>query len=86
MRVEFYKEGQPLEAWTRPNLAFVDEREHSSPLGTVNIPPHESRQRAISVAPGRDDIRQELQKADRAVFVARIGGVEYHRLDLTPPW
>jgi hypothetical protein len=64
----------------------VDERERSSLLGPVNIPPHESRQQTISVTPGRDDITRELHKADRAVFVARIGGVDYHRLDLTPPW
>jgi hypothetical protein len=51
MRVEFYKEDKPLEAWTRPNLAFVDEREHSSPLGPVNIPPHESRQRTDQCDP-----------------------------------
>jgi hypothetical protein len=53
--------------WTCPNLAFVDGRERSSPLGPVNIPPHESRQWMIRVTPGRDDITRELHKADRAV-------------------
>jgi hypothetical protein len=83
MRVEFYKEGEPLEDWARPNVAVVDEREQSSPL---NIPPHESRQLTIIVTPGRDDIIRELQKADEAVFVARIEGGEDQRLQLTPPW
>jgi hypothetical protein len=86
MRVEFYKESQPLEEWARPLVEFVDERDQKSPLGPVNLPPHQREQRTISATPGRDDIVRELQKADRAVFVASIDGVGDKRVELTPPW
>ena len=57
-----------------------------SPVGPVNIPPQLHEQRMISVTPGRADIVRELQKADRAVFVASIDGVGDKRVELTPPW
>jgi hypothetical protein len=86
MRVEFYREGQPLEDWTRPQLEFADEHDQKRPLGLVNVPAHEHQEWTISVTPGRDDIVRELKEADRAVFVASIDGVGDKRVELTPPW
>ena len=86
MRVEFYKGGQPLEDWARPGLGFVDDQDRMRPLGPVNLGPHQRERWTLSVTPGRDDIVRELQKADRAVFVARIDDVGDKRRELTPPW
>jgi hypothetical protein len=86
MRVEFFKDGQSLADWTRPHMDFVDEHDRKSPVGPVNILPQLHEQRMISVTPGRADIVRELQKADRAVFVASIDGVGDKRVELTPPW
>ena len=86
MRVEFYKEGQSLPDWTRPRVEFVNDHDRKRPLGPVNLPPLLHERWTISVTPGRDDIVRELQKADRAVFVANINGVGDKRVELTPPW
>jgi hypothetical protein len=86
LRVEFYKGGQPLEDGARPGLEFVGDQDRRSPLGPVSIPPHGHEPRTMSVNPGRDDIVEELQKADRAVFVAHFDSVGDERVELTPPW
>jgi hypothetical protein len=76
MQVLFYKGGVPLEEWVRPGLAFVDARGQRSPAGPVTLLPNIAFPLTISVTAGvtagRDDIREELAKADRAEFVARI--------------
>lgn len=55
LRMEFYKGGEPLEAWAHPTTQFVDEvTGRRSPLGPVNLPPRVAVSRTISLAAGRE--------------------------------
>jgi hypothetical protein len=86
MRVVFYKGGKPLEGWTEPNISFVDGSVQGSSVGLVNIPPYTGVTRILSVVPGRTDKLRELEKPDKAEFVAKIVGAKDIKKTLTPPW
>lgn len=87
MGMEFYKGEQPLEEWACPTALFADEGTgNRGRVGPVNLPPRVAVTRTISLVSGREDKRQELGRADRAVFVANISGAKDKREELTPPW
>jgi hypothetical protein len=85
--VEFYKGEEPLEAWAHPTAVFLDEATGiRSPVAPVNLPPRVAVMRTLILVSGREDKRQELARADRAVFVANMSGAPDIREELTPPW
>jgi hypothetical protein len=85
MRVEFYREGEPLAEWARPKV-HIDEGGKLTPVGPVNLAPHIPVPLTLRVVPGRDDISRELGKMDRAEFVATLVGAPDKRKELKPPW
>jgi hypothetical protein len=86
MRVEFYKGGKPLEAWTQPGLAFVEDFGPRRPIGPVNLTPGLAVPRTISVIADRKDKQRALTTADRAEFVASVSSGEEIRRELSDPW
>lgn len=88
MRVEFYKGGKPFDEERAPTVEFVDERDETKPLSSVNLPSRKPVPLTIRVAYEKDNVFRlgALEEADRARFVARLDGARDKRKELRPPW
>jgi hypothetical protein len=86
MRVVFYKAGEPFSKEDRPDVTFIDERQETSPIEPLSLPPYVHVARTINVSPGDGRMQRVLEDADRAEFVASILGTKDIRKELAPPW
>jgi hypothetical protein len=64
----------------------IEEGGKLTSVGPVNLTPYVPVSLTLRVVPGRDDMIGELEKMDKAEFVATLVGAPDKRKELKPPW